>query len=82
MVVSPTTYRGTLYGSMSYLSRLANPMTDGRRSKQTEPHHMAGANGRIHPSLLTIKISVSRHFAVLARVTERGVFKTTFVNAS
>jgi hypothetical protein len=33
--------RYTMHGSMSYLSRLANPMTDTARSKR-EPHHMHG----------------------------------------
>jgi hypothetical protein len=71
-MVSFTMYRGTLC-TVCPTCRVGNPMTDTARSKR-EPHHMHGTQwGVIVRSPDNKDIGLTKHFAVLARVTERGV---------
>jgi DNA-directed RNA polymerase beta subunit len=74
-MVSFTMYRGTLCTVVCPTCRVWQSY-DGYRSKQTEPHHMHGTQwGVICPieSPDNKDIGLTKHFAVLARVTERGV---------
>lgn len=67
--------RYTMHGAMSYLSRIASQMTDIARS-QREPHHIHGTHwGVVCPieSPDNKDIGLTKHFAVMAHVTGRGV---------
>jgi DNA-directed RNA polymerase II subunit RPB2 len=67
--------RYTMHGAMSYLSRIASQMTEVARS-QREPHHIHGTHwGVVCPieSPDNKDIGLTKHFAVMAHVTVRGL---------
>lgn len=70
--------RYTMHGAMSYLSRIASQMSEVARS-QREPHHLHGTHwGVVCPieSPDNKDIGLTKHFAVMAHVTGRGVSAT------